>query len=637
MTTETTSPEEESKVLCTKHSLHALDIQVIANHVAEYLSFQDIRRCALVSKRWNDNFEPILWRHPTSMPDWHERQKLMTEAVVERNAVYIESLRVAEATVHYKSLVKHTTRLKQLAVHFLDPHRKFPVIEKVRLIQQNKGLERLVLIHGWFNWANVTPLTHRHLKHLVLRKCRIERNFTAPFWELMTHIESIELNMTAVPCPNFKPSEWRFTNLRSITLARLPPLRRWHMRGPMLCDWIGRCPNLFKLSLQLTEAYTIPGKKLVQVIRQNNIPIKAFELSTWCRISEIDMGNLIGAVDGLEELKLKRWMSLGEVGSDLLLSQHANTLTRVNLRQARVTIEDFQSARIPSAYVQKILSSCPNLIEFHGLSIQASDMLSSPWVCSKLRVLRIFIQASNSQHHWCLDDQLRYYPGYTRIRQPGLDDGPKIKAHKGNNRYRRKRCNDEVIRKSILEHARIYDKISRLSNLEVLDFSFPCRVYYDDMTHLSMRFICGFGKLGRLRRLRYFGFVGISSQRGPTVNEMKWIVGWKSDHNKSQDPKQKAQQERQSFLINTGHRPWHRLEELRFGSFYEVHDRTKGRATRCNDWIRDIPEYCKMPKISNDVVHDDTEENVYPDDWDVIDVGPESEPPLTDTEASNNQ
>ncbi|KAF9160855.1 hypothetical protein DFQ26_005129 [Actinomortierella ambigua] len=630
----------------SQHNVHAMDIPMVADRVAMFLDFRDIRRCALVSKQWNDNFEPALWRHTTRMSDWPERQQRMTDAAVERNAHYMESLRVAQTTPHHKSLVKHATNLKQLAIHFHDPQRKFPIVDKARLVARNKGLVRLALIQGWFNWISVTPASHSHLRHLVLNNCRIERHSTRPFWELMTNLESIELTLTAIPGQDLNPVEWTFNRLQSITISRLPPLRRWHMRGRTFCDWIGQCPKLERLILRLTAAFTIPGKYLTTVVRRNRIPLRVFDISNYCRISEDDLDDLMDAVDGLKGFRVSHWMPLRQATRDRLL-MHANTLTHICLRQARTTLNDNISwAPIPSMYQQQILHSCPNLIEFYGRVLLSSDMLSSPWVCSKLRVLVLFIEVSQSYRHKVLDRQIWDTETFERIPQPGREQHHHHHHHnnnyrwrKGNNRYYRKRCNNPDIRASLLEHAAVYERLSRLSDLEELDLSRTGAGKPDVARnkHLSMRFLAGFGKLGRLRKLRVFGSC-IYYDRAPTIMEMNWIAGWKQHHNKKNDPLQEAQVVRQAPHIEALHRPWLYLERFRWplhDAIYQEGYRLGHRTVWNGDgWYKAVMNKYRPFQAVNRHYHPTAEVDVWISSWDWLNIGPESF--LTDSESDGD-
>ncbi|KAF9160854.1 hypothetical protein DFQ26_005128 [Actinomortierella ambigua] len=616
--------------LYSKHNVHAMDIPMVADRVAMFLDFRDISRCALVSKQWNDNFEPVLWRHTTRMSDWPERQQRMTEAAIERNAHHMESLRVAQTTPHRETLLKHATNLKQLAVHFHDPQRRFPTVDKARLIQRNKGLVRLALIQGWFNWISVTPASHSNLRYLVLHNCQIERHSTRPFWELMTNLESIELTLTAIPDQDFHPVEWTFSKLRSITISRLPPLRRWHMRGRTFCDWIGKCPNLERLILRLSAAFTIPGDYLATVIRQNRIPLRAFDIGSYNRIHMDDLDDLMDAVDGLREFRVNQWMLLGQATCNRLLMQ-ANTLTHVCFRQAG-TLPIGSSLLVPisSMYQQQILHSCPNLIEFYGRILLASDMLSSPWVCSKLRVLVLFIEASHSPSHPVLDRQIWVKDTLKRIPQPGSEQqsNNNYRWRKGNNRYYRKRCNDPDVRASLLEHAAVYDRLSRLSDLEELDLSYPLG-FSAAMAHkkfLSMRFLAGFGKLGRLRKLRVFGRSCLYHDRAPTVMEMNWIVGWKQRQNKD-----RTLQETQ---IESLHRPWLHLERLRWNNHEQMYQPGYRFGQRPLwyglIWYDAITGECRSFQIDRGNFHPTAEMYLGCNGWQMPNIEPESF--LTDSE-----
>ncbi|KAF9974879.1 hypothetical protein BGZ73_001619 [Actinomortierella ambigua] len=613
-----------------KRGFHAMDILLIVERVVSFLEFAEVSRCAQVSKQWNRNFMPFLWRHPTSTRDWFDRQQQITKTGVEKYGQYIESLKVAESTPHHSALVKHAIHLKQLAVHFLDPHRKFPITSKVQLIQRNQRLERLVLIQGWFNWPNLTCTSHPHLKHLVLQKCQIERHYTQPFWELVTNLESLELIQTALPAVNFKPTEWTFRHLRVIALRRFPPLRRWHMRARMLCDWIGQCPNLYKLRLEPERAYTVPGGYLAKVIRQNRIPLKAFDINACCRITEDDLDALIDASDGLSELKVNRWMSLGTATCARLLTQ-CNTLTRVCLRQGRVTVQNVRTeVFIPSAYLQQILSTCPNLLEFYGGVLDAADMMQSPWVCSKLRVLVLFIMPTDSLRQEILHHEL-WTRDFQRIRQPGISPS---KSHKGRNRYRRHLCQDPRIRAMLLEHASIFERLSRLADLEELDLTQPS-TYYGPMSHsLCMRFICGFGKLGRLRKLRVVGCHSVFQIASPSEHEMNWIAGYKQYHNKSNDPLQQAQVDRQAPLVAAKHRPWLLLERLRWATYHFVVTHHSAYSTPLYKWRAKVMSHCKNFEIDMAKKHPSCEGGyLYPV---MIQVPPEPEPPLTDDETNGD-
>lgn len=232
-------------------------------------------------------------------------------------------------------------------------------------------------------WDTIIASPHSH-KRLMINGRDLtpisQQTSVSTFWQACTRFEEIEYHgRERLPLEGFEGMD--FSRIRRFHYSPVD-----NVAEPLRLDWIGKLHNL--RHFQYSPEYNNP-------LPLHNVAVLA-AMSAWPLLESLELGSTSGS-DGdfailLHHLPpLRQWsLETGDFGPasfTRLRDRHFNSLT--TLCMSSVTT-------FTSPMALETLSGCPNLEVFKARCISLEDLrqFPQPWICHRLRQLKVFFAAS---------------------------------------------------------------------------------------------------------------------------------------------------------------------------------------------------------------------------------------------------
>ncbi|KAG0226494.1 hypothetical protein B0O80DRAFT_469621 [Mortierella sp. GBAus27b] len=428
---------------------HPLELIEILSLVVSFLPRRDVLRYSLVSKLWHRACVPIIW----------EAVELSDKRDIDEYRHFIKSVSFDSLPSDVDTL--HFPRLRSANV-WLYLNRE--VLQ--RFILRHPTLTCLSIQGSWT--ASDEPfwdalLEFQHLRELCVNdKSLFQPPFLDKFWALCPRLETLSIDLFNDLSPSCIP-DVTFPRLRELEVTN-----SGHKELDFFVKLMKQCPNLGSVichSNYGTASRFITG--IAGYFRKRWRHLQHVEL----RLREITSTQLHGIFkkapmitafdasikDNFDHVHMESFQS------------HFSCLRHLHIKPPRNNI---------TRLAQEIMSSCPLLETLEAPLVSAQDVVKGrPWVCLKLRILRVGISFEPS----------------TKDSAPLLHLQPLV-----------------------------YERLSKLVNLEELCIS--RRFKYPS---LDLRLECGLDKLSTLRYLDTIIFH--STKQKMSHVEIDWILEhWKN-------------------------------------------------------------------------------------------------------------
>ncbi|KAK3810179.1 MAG: hypothetical protein J3Q66DRAFT_373217 [Benniella sp.] len=435
-------------------SLHPLEIPEILLGVASYVPVHNLPACARVSKIWHQAFIPLIWKDV----------RLFTDGAIPLGAIhshgkFVKNLQICcrvkqeHVALNCQNLTSvYVSRLCADSLEFITKH---PSVTQLRFLEPIRGLS------GY--WDKLIGLPN--LKDLRVVVLEVMEQDADTFWQLCTRLERLDMGHPRVLVRG-NLSSMEFPSLYEL---RMNGLHESDVR--LVLDFMQRCPNLRSLRWALTES-------VLQLFAQGFVQL--YSAGTWPHLQNLsarlsgsgdygddsDLSKVIGVMQRITSFKASSFSFTPELMD--LFRPHFSNLQNLNVCQATT---------FTSAMTQEVMSSCPLLTSFKGVTIDAIDITQGrPWTCLKLKLLKL---------GFCFD------PSTIDRMQP-----------------------------------LVLDQLSRLTRLEDLEVYSWRQEPLNFQEGFDLRLEHGLGKLSTLRQLRILDLGDSKQNMGE--QEVDWIIEhWK--------------------------------------------------------------------------------------------------------------
>ncbi|KAG0262918.1 hypothetical protein DFQ27_002039 [Actinomortierella ambigua] len=413
-----------------------LDCPELLQWIARHLDRENVATCMLVSKLWNAQFGAVLW-HTVRLPV-RDVPLLLND----------DSLRAA--------LQKHGRHVRSLT--FLGP--QLPALEGIKfLFQHCQQLDELVMGISQLNddWVKASTLI-RHSSKLdkitlaVSTAALVDPTKLTELLALAPQISSLSLSLNAGPpsiilqllsqckylrrlqlgivaeetwttqqptelSPNVAPSTLTTPTTATTPAYGLQELSIISCPWPLAEHLLRHSPNLQRLKLPKIDRTHLPSLQQALMHRTrhgSSAPrtttfLQTLHLQHLSHWQDRELAQLL--LKACPPNTLRHLYLCGTQAGDLTLttilkyqSAHLETL---DLRDTEGTAAVAATAALPSTSLQALLANCRQLRVFAAgntcgtAALSAKDIVSMPWCCLRLRVLRVPIIGI------CRDDSCR--------------------------------------------------------------------------------------------------------------------------------------------------------------------------------------------------------------------------------------
>ncbi|KAF9343183.1 hypothetical protein BGX26_006124 [Mortierella sp. AD094] len=443
-----------------------MDLPELRSQVAEYLEKPQLAAASTVCRSWRNSFIPVLY----SEIRWDTRHPVPNSDTILKYAKHVRTV-----TTEGKISPLPLEAFSQLRVLYIklyedeDAPRTWDRLVKV--FRQNQGLIEICMTSDCMIPTNVMEsiLSLATLRILKFMSCELGRKSTELLLDA-SHLERLTLHETEFPELGSFESRRPSTAMKALVLAETS------LSSQQQLQWIKNYPKLKSLTCEVDRGQSCDA--FCKILTDNCVIVDELGVIGG-QTSDEDVAKIIDSTCNLQSFRIYDT----EFGPRSIssCSRYFPALTCIDLRYC---------STLASAMSQQIMTSCPQLKEFRGFTLEARDILgitedSEPtgqatkfdpqdWICLGLRIFSIFI---------C-----------------GLDDKP------------------PEWQRGVLQ------QLARLENLRSLDIS-------DDNANgevreggLDLRLDAGLDILKSLKRLEIFDFSGLT----PLMEaEIYWmLIAW---------------------------------------------------------------------------------------------------------------
>ena len=464
----------------------AVVLPEIIAHFGQYLSRTDLLVCIRVCRSWKAELEPSLWRsfswlHPKTMKGHHFRP---TMGQVRHHAIHIRKLTI-ELDKGFSALflVPKSSLLEEL---IFQPARSHPFLKPVNkkvdrmwrnyssLIRNHPRLQKVVfksnsltIAKGFMEALQTCP----NLRTVETAKCIFStQSVTAYLKACSKGVVRICTEMDQFPPDFVFPEDLTFPALQHLDMRVLEGISITNQIA-----WISRCPNL--VSVNWDPNSSIPSPQFCKAI-PTSCP-NLTELHLFINNKDADLATMLDAIPRIEKLTLSH-SRFGKKSIEAL-ERHFPTLRDINLQGCE---------EVKSAMVQKILTSCPNLLSISAETLKYEDVIRQPWVCKKLQMFDVGL---------CIET--------------------------GDPRKRKQQEPETYLE----PHRQVYERLSQQTELRYLSVCSSIVPYFGNFINLSLE--AGMGQLKTLEKLKFFScklalFEAVNSDKG--FECVEWMLQhWK--------------------------------------------------------------------------------------------------------------
>ncbi|KAG0015325.1 hypothetical protein BGZ80_009917 [Entomortierella chlamydospora] len=387
-----------------------MDLPEIRYSVAEHLDSAQLAAAAAVCKSWNATFTPFLY----SKVVWKVGD-VAAKDKKKQSAFQAKSAHVREVEVYTTSGPKAPaismgtfTCIESLEIHFqiYEPiHWAFIL----RLLRQNPELHTLKL--DFCDCGDIPPeilktlskscpklkafhtcnalISVKDMEHLLLTMCNQLEIL------IMDHVHFIDHTRDA----NHQHSQIKLSLPRQF--LRMTDLRvEANISPTQQLELFKRCPQLVAMKVMLPDGRTHIPADLIYEIFGTCCPLVGKIGLECCSLSDAEFAKAIDLCRSRLTIATVFGTDFGPKAMQLLMERHAATLTLVNVTECH---------SVTSVMNLQILTSCPNLLKFHGSDLKAKDILGisddakavteqdlsliqpQEWPCKSLRILDVYI------------------------------------------------------------------------------------------------------------------------------------------------------------------------------------------------------------------------------------------------------
>ncbi|KAF9199260.1 hypothetical protein BGZ49_010654 [Haplosporangium sp. Z 27] len=409
---------------------HALEIPEIVFRVVHYLNAADVLACSSVSRSFYSSFSPFVWENlhfgqPCDLDDDLEplarnltigiilqprqesadiRSELLSLGILNK-APLIRSLSIhSHTTLLPLVLGRECTQLNSITMEGLSVRDKRHTKEHWNsckdIFKRNQSSLKSISLINWEyssymktqpgqpKWNPIQRCTEAiNLRSLSLEKCMIRGRFTRIFWTTCERLESLRLDDVRFDLSNSPlarrtnnnesvgTSKYNFTRLKDLRLRSIISVTSMQLLNQL----IRHCPNLQKLYWDLFS-YDV-----------REVFCDLYTASTWPDLDWIVILKYIGDIEFAKLLQSakKPFRRLDFFVADLqpesykLFRRHFSTIRKIHL---------VRHSGYSNGWAIEILTSCPLLESLKTDNMTAQEISESgPWICKRLKVLRIFI------------------------------------------------------------------------------------------------------------------------------------------------------------------------------------------------------------------------------------------------------
>ncbi|KAG0267701.1 hypothetical protein BG011_000012 [Mortierella polycephala] len=367
----------------------ALNLPEIKILVGEHLDRKSIYACVQVSHSFRAVFSPFLYKFLIlGSSDASSTQARVAPKTLSANAYHVEELSLAgQWAVEYYEIQYPRLRVLRLDKLKYGPQVLLDQISKAfalgNLARLNPTVEFLSIVRLGLHlpdsfWDAISQEWHKPWTLLIQDISVSEYNADA-FLKACARFENIELYEISLE-PVAAPLTHCFRRIKTLSIAFHP---QPHLMSALdQLAFIKCCPELTSLTWDL-RGLILPLQELKE----------AFKEKTWPKLdslrllkTSIESDELQGVLDIAPPLKvLELWScSFTRVALNSLENRHFKTLVKLQLGNL-VGLSDNMALAV--------LSGCPLLEDFVGGQILAQNIAkwSRPWVCERLKSLRIYI------------------------------------------------------------------------------------------------------------------------------------------------------------------------------------------------------------------------------------------------------
>ncbi|KAG9322393.1 hypothetical protein KVV02_005276 [Mortierella alpina] len=400
-------------------SANPFDIPEVLRHIQEYLPTSSLATCLRVCRQWHAVILPFVWedvRYSSSPP---------MPAAVQKHAHLIRTLQLYEITpqtapTFFCSDVA-LSRLKRLEVEAAERS----IAEAITtLLQQSSTLVHITVTR--INKDLQIPLLNAIADHptpllsLNFRGSTLNLLSWQSLWRACTRVENLTLE-ELLTFEDTSPTTDPRCEFGTLDFSRIKNLALSYLGVPdsSQLSLVARCNQLESLkwdpdldwilsptsspAIQLTDLVPTGCWRHIRRLHWNTdeAEIKDEDLATILNSINVahDGSSMLDGGAQLQELMLTP-QGFGR-HSMQALERHFSTLTHFRVGPR---FRSSPSPRFVSEATQRILASCPHLVEFHGSLFWSGDLLEGefarPWACSarlKAITLRVAIDAATEE------------------------------------------------------------------------------------------------------------------------------------------------------------------------------------------------------------------------------------------------
>ncbi|KAI1307360.1 hypothetical protein EDD11_004507 [Mortierella claussenii] len=367
-----------------------LDLPELLLQIASYLYAHDLTVCLRVCKAWQASIAPCAWKDIRICTNPGNKLHPSTQSVL-KHTLLIRRLTIYEAILRDQALI-HCPALESLCLTLCqrpgraDMPGEDESSRETTMILNHPSITRLalssVIVHdNHALWAAVSDLPR--LKALFFSYSTALASFADIFWQACTHPELLSLTYAEVPnVPS--TAKYSFNWIRHLVL-------KW-VRG-------GLSPLMqVQFMLSCTELESLVWEGSPENLPLHDLCKRAAQHQPWpyltalslehTKVKDEDLCQLLRSLSSVKKLQLKSTgfgpLSLQE------LSRHFSMLEHLDVDEC---------CWMTSLMACTIMNSCPNLLSFKAPVIRGVDIINgtrddgsySPWICTKLRELNVYI------------------------------------------------------------------------------------------------------------------------------------------------------------------------------------------------------------------------------------------------------
>ncbi|KAF9426151.1 hypothetical protein BGZ76_002882 [Entomortierella beljakovae] len=471
---------------------HSMELPEISELIAKYLPNHALARCVYVNKTWYSLYLPYLWETLYVSPDTINCNNGLNKDTVEKHCHLIRSISIANTTDFY-GVISTCPNLLSMYItmdQYIDVYDQASYLLS-EFLAMNPSITRLHLKSKGIDFDTLLKLPN--LRHLSLKDFYYlsYTSFLRVQELCVDQLESLTISVVYIE----KMPELRNTDndmvLNSLKELAILDTMVFTPGGEM--GIAKRCPNLETLRISKST------KDSDRITRQPREFVRLITNKTWPKLSSLSFEALSLSDHGTAKImkpldRCYKWATRGcRFGQESfeVLKGHFQTLTDIDLRMCPLA---------KSKMLQEILSSCPQLLCFRGVRINAEDIAGgNSWVCLSLRVFEAYLGFQNMVEIEMKKLKDTLYEGST-IEVLGLDP-----------------------QKEILQRI-VFERLSHLRYLRVLSIG-----HENDPWHprkfrqgLDLRLDKGFEQLCRLRSIERF--LMSKTVQLMREEEMYWIL-----------------------------------------------------------------------------------------------------------------